>query len=269
MSTDTIAVLDRALSVLRVLALRPEGYSLPELVEELGLPKSTVRRFLVTLAGHGFADYDEERQRYTLGVLILGLAAGIAQQNVIAVTLHPALERLQRETQETASLWIRVRFSALCLSSIESPQFVRTVSPLGRSIPLYASAHSKVLLTQLSDAELEEYLAATDLQALTPQTITDPAAVRQEIREAREKGYAVSIGEVNDDAVGIAAPVTDQTGRIIACLSITAPAHRVDDRRLPTLISSVLDAAAMGTARITGSRHPASATTPRSSSGRP
>ncbi|WP_196218101.1 IclR family transcriptional regulator [Streptomyces blattellae] len=253
MSTDTIAVLDRALSVLRTLALRPEGYSLPELVEEMGLPKTTVRRFLVTLAGQGFADYDEERQRYTLGVLILGLAAGLTQQNIIAVTLHPALERLQQETDETASLWIRVRFSALCLSSIESPKFVRTVSPLGRSIPLYASAHSKVLLTRLPDEELTDYLAATDLRPLTSQTITDPAALREEIKLVRGQGYAVSKCEVNDDVVGIAAPVTDRTGRIIACLSVTAPAHRVDDRRLSELISSVRDAAAFGAERISGS----------------
>ena len=253
MSTDTIAVLERALGVMRLLALRPEGYSVPELVAESGMSKSTVRRFLQALTKQGFVDFDGERQRYTLGMLLLGLATGISQHNVLAVAVHPALESLQRSTNETVALWLRVRLSALCLSSIESTQFVRTVSPIGRSIPLYASAHSKLLLAGLTEQELGDYLDTAELVPLTSATITDRTLLRAEVARAREVGFAVSHGEVNDDVTGVAAPVFDPAGRIIACLSATAPSHRVDDKRLDQLCADVQTAAAEATRRISGS----------------
>jgi DNA-binding IclR family transcriptional regulator len=251
-STETNKVLDRALMVLRRLALRPDGYSLPELTAELGLSKTTTRRFVQTLCNQGFADYDPERQRYTLGMLILGLSTGLAQQNVLAVAVHPALEALQQETAETASLWLRIRLSSLCLSSIESPQFVRTVSPIGRSIPLYASAHSKMLLAGLDDGELQEYLRLTDLTPLTPFTIVDAEQLTAEVTRIRKQGYAVSRQEVNLDVTGIAAPILGPAGRIIGCLSVTAPSHRADDERLGTMIDAVRRAAADATLRASG-----------------
>jgi DNA-binding IclR family transcriptional regulator len=253
-STDTIAVLDRALMVLRQLATRPDGYSLPDLTADLGMSKSTTRRFLQTLCKQGFADFDAERQRYTLGMLILGLSTGLAQQNVLAVAVHPALEALQQRTGETAALWLRMRFFALCLSSIESPLFVRTVSPIGRSIPLYAGAHGKMLLAGMDAAEMDDYLRITELTPLTPATLVDPEQLIAAVVRIRREGHAVSHGEVNADVTGVAAPVLDPTGRIIACLSVTAPSHRVDDVALSELVDAVKDAAVDATRRTSGHR---------------
>jgi DNA-binding IclR family transcriptional regulator len=252
MSTETNKVLDRALAVLRQFALRPTGYTVPELSAHLGMSKTTTRRFLQTLTGQGFLDYDAERQRYTLGMLILSLSTGLSQQNTLTVAVQPMLEGLQRDSEETASLWIRVRLDAMCLSSVESSQFIRAVSPIGRSIPLYAGCHGKQLLAGLEEPELEDYLRVTELTPLTPATLTKRAELVKELDRIRADGFSVSRGEVNADGAGVAAPILNPAGRVIACLSITAPGHRVSDERMRDFIPLVRTAAADASGRLFG-----------------
>jgi IclR family acetate operon transcriptional repressor len=253
-STETNKVLDRALAVLRQFALRPTGYTVPELSAHLGMSKTTTRRFLQTLAGQGFLDYDADRQRYTLGMLILSLSTGLSQQNTLTVAVQPVLEALQRDSAETASLWIRVRLEAMCLSSVESSQFIRAVSPIGRSIPLYAGCHGKQLLAGMEDAELEDYLRVTELTPLTSATITERTALTKELDRIRADGFSASRGEVNIDGAGVAAPITNPAGRIIACLSITAPAHRLSDERFQAFVPLVRGAASDASGRMFGPR---------------
>jgi DNA-binding IclR family transcriptional regulator len=252
-STETNKVLDRALAVLRQFALRPSGYTVPELTAELGMSKTTTRRFLQTLAGRGFLDYDPDRQRYTLGMLILGLSTGLSQHNTLAVAAQPMLEGLQRESTETASLWIRVRLEAICLSSVESDRFIRAVSPIGRSVPLHAGCHAKALLAGLDDAELDDYLKVAELAPLTSYTITSPVDLKNQVVQIRTDGYAESRGEVNADGVGVAAPIANPAGRVVASLSITAPGHRVDKDRLRSFVPLVREAAAEASRRVFGS----------------
>jgi len=252
-STETNKVLDRALAVLRQFALRPNGYTVPELTAELGMSKTTTRRFLQTLAGQGFLDYDPDRQRYTLGMLILGLSTGLSQQNTLAVAAQPMLEALQRESTETASLWIRVRLEAICLSSVESDRFIRAVSPIGRSVPLHAGCHAKALLAGLDDPELDDYFKVAELAQLTSYTITSPVDLKKQVAQIRTDGYAESRGEVNADGVGVAAPITNPAGRVVASLSVTAPGHRVDQDRLRSFVPMVREAAAEAGRRVFGS----------------
>jgi len=252
-SAETNKVLDRALSVLRQFALRPTGYTAPELSAELGMSKTTTRRFLQTLAGQGFLDFDPDRQRYTLGLLILSLSTGLSQQNTLTVAVAPVLESLQRESNETASLWIRVRLEAMCLCSVESDQFIRAVSPIGRSVPLYAGCHAKALLAGLDDTELDDYLRVTEMRPLTKFTITKRAVLEKQLVQIRADGYAESRGEVNADGAGVAAPIMNPAGRVVACVSITAPAHRVDDARRRSFVPMIRDAAADASRRVFGS----------------
>ena len=252
MSNETIKVLDRAFIVLRLLASKPGGFTLPELCDRLDLSKSTARRFLNTLCKAGFAELDNDGQRYKLGMLMLTLSTGLSQQNALTVAVHPILEELQARSGETAALWLRIGSVGLCLSSVESPQFVRTVSPIGYTVPLFAGAHGKQLLAGLSSSELEEYLAETDVARLTPATIVSRDALRREVSRIQRRGWSLSRGEINADAVGVAAPILNAFGAIFACVSVTAPAHRIDDDRIEGIADRVVDAAAEATRRVTG-----------------
>jgi len=251
-SSETIKVLDRALAVLREFAVHPAGYTAPELAAHLGMSKTTARRFLQTLSNGGFLDFDTDRQRYTLGMLILGLSTGFSRQTSLTVAVQPVLESLQAESFETASLWLRVRQDAMCLSSFESSQYIRAVSPIGRSVPLYAGCHGKQLLAGLNDSELDEYLTTTDFSPLTTSTLTTRAALEKEIAQIRSDGYATSRGEVNIDGAGVAAPILNPDGKVIACLSITAPSHRVDDERLHTFVTLIRGATSDAARRVFG-----------------
>jgi len=107
-------------------------------------------------------------------------------------------------------------------------------------------------LAGLNDSELDEYLTTTDFSPLTTSTLTTRAALEKEIAQIRSDGYATSRGEVNIDGAGVAAPILNPDGKVIACLSITAPSHRVDDERLHTFVTLIRGATSDAARRVFG-----------------
>lgn len=96
---------------------------------------------------------------------------------------------------------------------------------LGYPQPLHAGASSKAFLAQLSDQELDRYLSRT-LEQLTPITMVDPDALRDDLEAIRARGYAVSFGERQEGAGSIAAPVFDHEARAAAVISVCGPVER-------------------------------------------
>src|SRR5699024_7620788 len=105
---------------------------------------------------------------------------------------HPYLEKLARQTLETATLSMMQNNQRVYLEQIPSTQEVKMTVPLGMTFPLYAGASSKAILSTFSDAEIHEYLDSLDLKPLTDSTIVNKEALLHEVEEIRILGYAVS-----------------------------------------------------------------------------
>jgi DNA-binding IclR family transcriptional regulator len=141
----------------------------------------------------------------------------------------PAIEELHASTRETISLYVREGTERVCVERLESQQNVRIVARLGRRLPIYAGAAGKVLLAFLSPQQQEEFFLTTALVPLTAQTVVDPERLRQELERVRSEGCAVSYGEWIDDAAGVAAPIINRSGEVIAALTISGPIQRFND----------------------------------------
>ena len=106
-----------------------------------------------------------------------------------------------------------------------------TTPSVGTRWPAHATSTGKVLLAALADSDLEALLASP-LPALTPRTITDPAALRRELRRVRERGYATGIEELEPGFMAVAVPVHARDGQVVAAVGIGGPRVRLDPERL-------------------------------------
>ncbi|PJF33395.1 MAG: hypothetical protein CUN57_02300 [Phototrophicales bacterium] len=105
--------------------------------------------------------------------------------------------------------------------------------------PLYTGASSKVLLAGLDEDEWDTYLD-TPIEPLTPNTITDIKAFKDEIRRTREQGYATSDGEIDEGGRAIAVPLFDNSGKVLAALSVEGPSFRMTDDKLDLYLRLLL-----------------------------
>lgn len=226
----------RALGVLEALGESRGEVGIADLSKRVGLHVSTVHRLLGTLMGRGYARQNPETSRYGLGAKALQLAESYLGQMDLRHIARPFLERLSRETGETANLVILDGREVLYLDKAESSQNLRIFSRIGHRAPLHCTAVGKVLLANRSAAEVDTLLGRGPLESLTRHTITSQGQLRRELEKVRDQGFALDREECEEETCCIAVPICDARGDVEAALSISAPAVRLTPRRLEELI---------------------------------
>ncbi len=222
---STARVVEKAIDVLFCLAKEPDGVGITDISRQLGLGKSTVHRLLQTVQQRQLVQQDE-RRRYRLSYGVLQLSAAFLRHLNIHEEASPHLRRLRDETGETASLTIREGTSRFHLEEIPGVHEVKFSLEIGKSLPLFLGASGKALVAWLSEEELDELIKICGLPAYTPFSITDPRVLKEQLAQTRQRGFAVSQSERFLDVVSVAAPVRNQSGRVIAALNVTGPASR-------------------------------------------
>lgn len=244
----------RVVATLELLAGAPEGLGVSDLARGLGIHKTTASRLAATLAAAGLAERDASTRRYRLGPRVISLAGAAVGRLPVVTQARPELERLSRSTSETANLAILDRRHVVYVDQVTPTQAVVLASWVGRRSPAHASSSGKCLLA-FGDPRSVEAVLRGPLEALTPRTITDPDRLRAVLDETRRRGYAQSVGELEEGLVTIAAPVLIG-GRAVAAVSVSGPSFRIPTRDLPRLGREVVDAAAAIAHRMSGRRSP-------------
>ncbi|HEX9013809.1 MAG TPA: IclR family transcriptional regulator [Anaerolineaceae bacterium] len=251
---------NRLCDILNSFSEHERYHTLSEISRQIGLPKSTTHRFLEALESQGLL-YNESGRGYRLGHQLIYWGA-LAQASIDLRNLaQPYLRTLAEETGETAILSMRFGSAAAWVETIESRHPVRLALRVGESLPLHAGASSKVLWAFLPPEEIERLLAQVELTPLEKNTITAPDAMRQELAAIRERGYATSFEETDRGAMGVAAPVYDHTGQLVAGIGIAAPITRVSPAHVPEIARQIFTAAGELSFRLGApqQRQPASA----------
>ena len=226
----TQAVL-RAVRLLKALGPAQGELSLGDLVRLVGLNKTTTYRLLTALEAEGLVQRGPGGEGYRLGPELLALGSRALGASDLRHAGRGELSALASATRETASLEVLVGAHALILDEAMGSHLVGTTPSVGTRWPAHATATGKVLLAELGEAELAGLLGAT-LPALTPRTVTDPAALRRELGRIRERGFATNLEELEPGYTTVAVPVRTQGGRVVAALSIGGPRLRLSPERL-------------------------------------
>lgn len=239
---NRIQVVERAADILGCFSLERRELGVSEISAQLGLDRATVCRILLTLKQKGFVCGNPSTHKYSIGPKILQLAQlGLGTFDLRDKAL-PHMRWLRDQIDETIALSIRVGFTRVYLEQLESRQEVKRSIQVGRPYPLHCGSGAKVLMAHMPDEELDEFLA-TPLVRFTDVTITDPQTLRAEAQQIQKQGYAVGMGERVKGGAGVAAPVRDYNGDVVASLGLVVPIMRFDPQQVPWYVDLVSAAA--------------------------
>jgi len=231
----TVQVIERMFSLLEILAAREEAVSLKEISEKSGLHPSTAHRIRKDLATGRFVDRPVVGS-YRLGMRLLELGNLVkARLSVRDAALVPMRE-LHKLTQQPVNLSIRQGDEIIYVERAYSERSgMQVVRAIGGRAPLHLTSVGKLFLATDDPQRLRTYATRTGLPGHTRNSITQLAALERELSKARQYGIARDNEELELGVRCMAAGIYDDQGRLVAGLSISAPADRLDENWLPKL----------------------------------
>jgi IclR family transcriptional regulator, carbohydrate utilization repressor len=234
-ATPTIQVIERMFAVIDVLASREDAVSLKEISEKTGLHPSTTHRILNDLTVGRFVDRPEAGS-YRLGMRLLELGNLVkARLNVRDAALTPMRE-LHKQIQQPVNLAMRqgdeIVYIERAYSERSGMQVVRTI---GGRAPLHLTSSGKLFLAADDATRVRQYSTRTGLAGHTRNSITQLPVLERELAKARQYGFARDNEELELGVRCMAAGIYDDQNRLVAGLSISAPADRLDEGWLPKL----------------------------------
>jgi IclR family transcriptional regulator, KDG regulon repressor len=198
---------------------------------------------MMVLEQHRLVDKNPDTGRYRLGLKLFEFGSKVIGAIDLRRQARPYLDRLQRELGETVFFCLLDDGQVLYLEKIESQQSVRTACNVGSRAPAYCTAVGKAMLAELTDTEVSEIVRRSGLKAFTPNTITTGTALKAELRAVRARGYAIDNEEKEPGLRCVSAPVRNDSGKLLAALSVSGPAFRVTKERVPEIAKAVMQAA--------------------------
>jgi DNA-binding IclR family transcriptional regulator len=223
----TTEAADRVALALEILADASGELPVSEVARRLGVHKSTASRLLATLAARGLVERTSTGG-YRLGVGLLRFA-GVALTGLDTVSqARPELEALSARTRETVNLAVLDGADVVYVDQVTGSHAVVTANWVGLRRPAHASSSGKVLMA-FGDEALVERILSRRLERLTARTIIDPTVLRSVLADVRRRGFAATVGELEDQLSTVAAPVWSE-GKVIAAVSISGPAYRLPPR---------------------------------------
>ena len=203
-----------ARAVLVLDAVEAGAHRFTEIMRASELPRGTAHRTIRALEELGllarFPGFG-----YRLGPRLLRLANEAMRELPLRDVAHPVLERLALATGESAQLYVRSGDVRVCIDAVESSQELRTIVPVGASLPLYAGSAAKVLLAYAPDRELHARRAR------------DRERFDRDVDLVRSRGWAASSGERQPGVGSVSAPVLGPYGIVLAVVSVSGPATRM------------------------------------------
>jgi len=239
-----------AARLLKIFLSREESVGVSDLARRLGLGKSTVHRLLTTLAAEGLIERDEESGGYRLGLVVFELGEAVRVHLDLHAAAGPVLAAVREQTGESSQVGVLDGVDVVYVDRLESSQTLRLFTETGRRVPVHCTSSGKVLLAHLPPERCAQVLAEAPLTQLTSRTITDPVALQAELARVRLRGWAEAVDEREIGVASVAAPVRDRSGRVIAAISIGAPAIRLGAARRRELASVVQEAGEAASRRL-------------------
>jgi IclR family transcriptional regulator, KDG regulon repressor len=218
--------------ILDVLDLFLDGgatYTLKDVSEGLGIPKSTAHGILHAMHRKGYLTVDPGTKRYAVSLRLVGRLAATPAVEILRQRGRRHLERLSTMLGETTKLIGFERTHSVAIDFVDGAGPLKYAVTLGQRRPFHATGGGKLYLAQFDDETLREMLAETPLEQITPQTVVDVDVLLAEVAEVRRNGWAQQREEIHEGIAGFAAPVVDDAGKLLAALVVMGPTARVEE----------------------------------------
>jgi DNA-binding IclR family transcriptional regulator len=254
-SREHVTSVERALSILELLASKHQGLSTSQISRFARLPKSSTSYLLRTLVGRGYVRRDVETGQHTLGIRVLSLGGQAMQGMALREVAIPHLRQIVEATRLGAHLAILDHGDAVYIERIESPGFIKMDIWNGRRLAPQATAVGKALICYLERQEVQEIAARHPLSPVSPKTIVTLPHLLDELAAVRRRGYAI---DDEEHAVGVrcvAASVFAASGEVVAAIGVSGTVSQLNDDYLPSVGNIVLTTALKLSAHLGGRRN--------------
>jgi DNA-binding IclR family transcriptional regulator len=232
-------------------ASRDQLHTLQGLAEATGLPKPTLHRMLQQLEAAGLLQREGDGRHWGTGSRLRRLAENLLLNSSLHAARHQVLRRLVDEVGESCNITAMSGGEVLYLDRVETAAPLRFYLQPGSRVPVHCSASGKVFLSQMTPAQRQRLLGATPLEACTPRTTTDLAALEQELRRVKTEGCGFDHEEFLPGLTCAAVPVpaAEPKGRSSLCIALQGPTMRLNRDKLQALLPA-LRAAAQALTRL-------------------
>jgi len=228
--------IEKAIDILCVFDLKNQELSARDISDSLNIPLSSTYKYLDLLLKKGFISKEPDTKKFSLGLTVYKMGNLAAARISFIDIAQPHMRSLAKESGETVTLTVINGWEALCVEVIESSKIVKWTVKRGASIPLHAGASSKILLAYQDNTFIDDMVENAGLPALNENTLTEPEKLKEELKNVRDKGYALSNSEVEAWAGAIAAPIFNHKGKLVAGLTIVGPPDRIFNEESGRLI---------------------------------
>ncbi len=244
--------LSRALSLLNALSEHDQGLSLSAVAHEVGLPTSTAHRLLTTLQNERYVRFDPNHSAWLVGVQAFRAGSAFLRSRDLVTTARPYMRRLMEQSGETVNLAVMDRGEVIYLAQTETHKMMRAIAKPGGRAEIFSSGVGKALLAFMPEADASQLLQHITFYPETENTLASAEDLQRDLDVIKTRGYAV---DDEENAVGlrcVAAVIFDEYASPMAGLSLSGPAARVTDARIPALGAAVSQVAREITAAIGG-----------------
>jgi len=236
--SESVRAVERAIDVLLCFGREERGLTLTQIAGRVRMSKSTVLRLLTSLESRRFIKRDHATGLYHLGFGFIEVASQVLQEIDLERWALPYLQRLSAECGETVDLAILDDAHVVYLLVVESAQRVKIAAAVGERLPAYCTATGKAFLAHLPSDQVRAIVEQGPGQYRdgTPVSLPD---LNRDLQATRERGFAISEQEYEQDINAVAAPILDADGFPMLVIAIVGPSFRLSPERIQTLGQSL------------------------------
>ncbi|MEB3419208.1 IclR family transcriptional regulator [Salipiger marinus] len=247
---DQVKSAARVLDLLELLSGRTEPMRLNELVATLGTPKSSTYGLLATLVARGYVKKDATDRYAIVETFRQGFGWVGGHVGFLTSVAVPIVEDMRDRLDETVFVCVRTeQQNARLLAKAVSRQPIRYDASDQSSLPGYGTVMGRVLLAFQPPEVIDAYFARTELRPFTDKTPTDETTIRAALERIRRDGYGTIVDEYATGGAGIAAPIRNAEGQVVAVIDVATVTARYEQRR-DEMLAAVLEGAARISARL-------------------
>jgi DNA-binding IclR family transcriptional regulator len=222
--TAAVKSLDRGLDILEYVAGCSEPPSFSQLLTSLRIPRSSLFHLLTNLLSRNFLERDPQSERYRLGTEIVEIARKVKRPS-LPDRVTPLLHQLSLEASETCGFYVQAGDSVEVVASAISTQALTYTMKVGMNAPLYAVSAGKIVLSELRQEELSQYLARATFAPVTPHTVRSRSRLKKEIQQVKATGFAYSREEFTLGITAIATAVRNEA-KFHGAINLAVPTAR-------------------------------------------
>lgn len=218
------------------------GAGVTEVAEALSVHKSTASRLLATMRSEGYVTRSAVTGKYSLGIRLVELAKAKLDQFDVRAYARPYMEELSQRTEETIHLAILEQDKLVYIDKIDTTHLLVMRSRIGYRISPHCTALGKTILAVLPEDDRDAIIERTQFHRFTPNTITEPATLKEHLQQVAIQGFAFDDEEHEEGIRCASAPIRDHSGGVVGAISISAPIVRMSKQRMQEMGVLVKDA---------------------------